>query len=204
MCRLVLSMKEGLCNFVELTMKLIAAISQPLVIALVLLAAGCEPVTLHDPLPSADNASGLSICVSYAPSKIDILPLTELKAAHSGAVPELIVYVSLLDSFGSQIKSPGKLRFELYEQRQRSAEPKGRRVEIWPDIDFSDPNVGNGHWFDLSEPAENNRKWRDFIRAYEFALPLKTAAENSYILEATCLIPSGRRLTAQVSLKTTK
>ncbi len=194
-------MKDGFCNFVRLAMKLSAAIWQALVIALVLVAAGCGPPTLHDPLPRADNPC---ICVLYAPSKIDILPLTELKSAHSAAAPELIVYVSLLDSFGSQIKSPGKLRFELYEQAQRSAEPKGRRVEIWPDIDFSDPNVGNGHWFDLSEPAENDRKWRDFIRAYEFALPLKTAAENSYILEATCLIPSGRRLTAQVSLKARK
>ena len=70
------------------------------------------------------------------------------------------MYAALRDSFGSCLKAPGVFRFELYEYVQYSSEPKGKRIIIWPDID-------------LTDAAENNEYWNDFLRAYEFSLDLE-------------------------------
>jgi hypothetical protein len=93
--------------------------------------------------------------------------------------------VCLLDSFDSQIKTPATFRFELFQHLQRSTDPKGRRLYIWPDIE-------------LVEPAANNSHWQDFMRAYVFTLPLEQPrlAGEVCILQATCLCPSGKRLSA--------
>ncbi len=195
-------------------MKAIAATSRVFLPMLLLTYAGCEPVRTTGAPPN-HNTAGAALCVYYAPVKIDILPLTEFTAPPGGPgldggseLHTIEAYVSLLDSFGSQIKSPGKFRFELYEYVQRSAEPKGKGVMIWPKSDLSDPNSGNRHWIDLSDPATNNRAWRDFIRAYQFNLPCKPASYEEalqpgrdYVLEATCLLPNGSRLTADFGLK---
>jgi hypothetical protein len=88
-----------------------------------------------------------------------------------------------MDAFDSQIKAPVIFRFELFQRQQRSADPKGKRLIVWPDID-------------LTEPTANNNVWQDFLRAYLFSLPLqKTSAENC-ILQVTVTCPSGKRLTA--------
>ncbi len=184
----------------SLTMKIAAAISHVLFILLVLIQPGCEPAAPREPMPTAGNDSNTPFCVYYAPEKIDIMPLTGFKG-NSGGEPQLHVYVSLLDSAGSQIKFPAKFRFELYYHVQRSAKPKGERVGIWPDNKMADPNEPKIHWFDLADPAQNNRYWRDFVRAYQFALPFRPEPGKTYILEATCLTHDRRRLTAKVSLR---
>ncbi len=125
----------------------------------------------------------------FAPAKINILPLTELSgSARNGAEATLKIYVTLLDEFGSPIKAPGVVRFELYEYIQRSAQPKGSRLTLWPDID-------------LTAPAQNHKYWRDFLRAYEFVLDARAARDHTYILEATYLCPDGRRLSGEFTLK---
>jgi len=125
----------------------------------------------------------------FVPVKIGILPLTELSSpsdANSGA--KLSVFVTLLDAFGSQMKAPGVLRFELYEYIPRSAQSKGPRLNLWPDVD-------------LTNPAQNNKYWRGFLRAYEFVLDTQASRDKTYILEATCLCPDGRRLSGEYVLK---
>jgi hypothetical protein len=97
----------------------------------------------------------------------------------------------LLDSFGCQVKSAGVFRFELYERVERSAEPKGRRVVIWPDID-------------LIDAAANNENWRDFLRAYEFNLDFDLQGSQNYVLQVTCLCPGGKRLSAEFGLECMK
>ena len=101
------------------------------------------------------------------------------------------VYVSLLDAYSEKIKAPGIFRFELYEYVQRSSEPKGQRIAIWPDVD-------------LNSPAENQTYWRDFLRAYEFSLGAPASRGKTYILEVTCLCPSGKRLSTEWPLKPEK
>lgn len=154
---------------------------------------GCESPQI-DTKPTAQIGKASDACdfSGYAPAKVDIMPLTEfILASKAKGSPKLKIYVSLLDSFNCQMKSPGVFRFELYEQVLRSPEPKGRRVAIWPDID-------------LTDAAENNHHWRDFLRTYEFNLDFEPRANQSYILQATFLTSDGKRLLAEFNLKSPK
>jgi len=161
--------------------------------ALLLMNAGCESRVSVSPAavsPKSD-LDKVSAYLRYAPARIDIMPLTELVPAAGAQGARISLCVSLLDAFGFQIKSPAVFRFELYEYVQRSAEPKGKRAVIWADVD-------------LTDPVSNNEYWRDFLRAYEFNLPFEQAANEDFILQVTCLCPSGSRLSAELMLKRTK
>jgi len=123
-------------------------------------------------------------CERYGPARIDILPLTALAQAPDSRRDSILsVYICLLDSFDSQIKAPAVFRFELFEHAQRSTDPKGRRLTIWPDIALTDPALNNNHW-------------QDFLRAYLFSLPVQKLSAGDYILHATCITPSDKRLYA--------
>jgi hypothetical protein len=170
-----------------------AYIMQPVLMCIVLWAnSGCRGPALRAPVSAQRDgeAEDSYSYASYAPAKVDIMPLTELVTA-SGRESRIHLYVSLLDVFGSQIKSPAVFRFELYEHIVRSAEPKGRRAVIWAD-------------FDLTSPAVNNEYWRDFLRAYEFDLPFEHGSGQTYILQVSCLCPNGSRLTSEFTLKQAK
>lgn len=173
-------------------MKLVSTIITVLLTAL-LAGAGCDRSRLpREAGPvTEEGMEKLSAYARYAPVKIDILPLTEVIFVHDIDRSGIDVYVSLIDQYGCQVKSPGRFRFELYEHVQRSAEPKGRRITIWPD-------------FDLNDPAANNEGWLDFLRAYEFNLPFDQAGAQDYILEATCFCPNGRRLVSEYILRHTE
>ena len=162
-------------------------------LAMLLAGAGCQRLLIR-PATGAETDNEfkkLSVYSLFAPAKINIMPLTEFISADNAQQANINLYVSLLDSFSSQIKSPCVFRFELYQKVQRSARPKGRRPVIWPDID-------------LTDLAANNEYWRDFLRAYEFNLPFEPSANQSYILQVTCLCPTGRRLSDEFALKFTK
>jgi hypothetical protein len=128
------------------------------------------------------------IYAEYSPVKINILPLTEFIINPDTHQGQINLFVSLLDSFGSQIKSPCIFRFELYSRVPRSSEPKGGRIKIWPDVNLIAPKI-------------NNEYWRDFLRAYEFNLPFEPQAEQSFILEVTCICPNNKRISSEFSLK---
>ena len=93
--------------------------------------AGCEPAQVgirknEQPHKSVNDCNEFSFYAPYTPVKIDIVPLTEFIGINDlGEGPTIKVYLSLLDSFGYQIKAPGIFRFELYERVPRSADPKG-------------------------------------------------------------------------------
>ena len=158
-----------------------------------LINAGCEqsaPPSQAEVEPKTDLDKP-SAYLRYAPAKIDIMPLTELVPASGAQVARINLYVSLLDEFGFQIKSPAVFRFELYDYVQRSAESKGKRAVIWADVDLTDPVSNNGYW-------------RDFLRAYEFNLPFEQAGNQNFILQVTCLCPNGSRLSSELMLRRTK
>lgn len=180
----------------------ILRLTPALFLAFVLLHSGCEPpqgdvTSPVKPLTGeaqrqAVEQTPVIVPTGFAPARINILPLTELIRSSSGdRGTTLNVYIALLDAFGSQMKAPGILRFELYEYVRRSAEPKGQRLPIWPDID-------------LTGPAENSKYWRDFLRAYEFQLDVRADPEETYVLEATCMRPEGKRLSTEFTLKPSK
>ena len=171
-------------------MKQLHIITWLLLLTLLLNIIGCEqpkpPVEISEKIDNSDD--NLSIYTRFVPVKIDIMPLTEFVDAGDAQQPTINIYVSLIDSFGSQIKSPGMFRFELYEYIQRSAEPKGKRTVIWPDVD-------------LTDPVTNNDSWRDFLRAYEFSFPCEQTNSQDYILQVTCLCPNGKRLSSEFTLR---
>ena len=161
-------------------------------LAAVLAAAGCDSQNTAEKSPVNENGKvDISVYSRYVPVKIDIMPLTEFVCVGNDPdASQINLYVSLLDSFGSQIKAPAVFRFELYGYEKLRSEPKGKRIVIWPDID-------------LTEPGINNEYWRDFLRAYEFNLDFELLRNQNYILQATCLCPNGRRLSTDFTLKCT-
>ena len=148
--------------------------------------AGCNQAAQTNKLRESKQTSTI-FCESFGPAEIKILPLTE--ATDDGRQQKISVFASLLDSFGSSQKWPVVFRFELYERVERSAEPVGRRVKLWPDID-------------LTEPVKNNKYWQDFLRTYKFSLDNEQSGKQNYILQITCLLPNGKRLSAQQPVKT--
>jgi hypothetical protein len=174
-------------------MKVIYFVSLPFFFTLFWLGAGCNslPTTPKSP-PKTDAGLDASIYTLYAPAKLDIMPLTELiSPAADTKTAQINLYVGLLDLFGSPIKSPGVFRFELYEYVQRSTDPKGERLIIWPDLDLTDPVKNNGHWL-------------DFLRAYQFSLDFETQAAQTYVLQVTFICPADRRLSSEILLKLVK
>ena len=177
----------------KMRIKPLHIITRLLLLTLLLISISCEqskpPVEISENTNNSDD--NLSTYARFVPGKIDIMPLTEFINAADTQQSTLNIYVSLIDPFGSQIKSPGVFRFELYEYMQRSAEPKGKRAVIWPDVD-------------LTDPVTNNNSWRDFLRAYEFSFPCEQANSHDYILQVTCLCPNGKRLSSEYTLRHTK
>jgi hypothetical protein len=168
-------------------MKLICLLTWLFFFFSLVLSIGCEPAATA-PHGTAADSPKTSSSQPFTVTSIDIMPLTEfISDEDSQEESQIKVYVSLLDVFGSQIKAPAVFRFELYEYLTRSAEEKGRRIAFWPDID-------------LTDPAENNKQWQDFLRAYEFTLPFEAEENRTYVLQATCICPDGRRLSAELVL----
>ena len=174
-------------------MRTTAAVLQVFFLVSLLTYIGCEPPQIVTKPPTQiDKASDARDRSGYAPAKVDIMPLTEfILASEAQGSSKLRIYVGLLDSFNCQMKSPGVFRFELYEWVSLSAEPKGKRIILWPDID-------------LTDAAKNNQYWRDFLRAYEFNLDFEPRAQQNYILQATFLSTAGRRLSSDFNLKSPK
>ena len=168
-------------------MNIVKISGKVLFVTVLLVYAGCsgppsETGQLNLPFMQSDAA----LYARDAPARIDILPITAISPASNGDYA-INVYVGLVDSFGSQIKFPATFRFELFQQVQHSNEPKGKRIVIWPDINLTDPAVNNNHW-------------QDFLRAYQFSLPLERPASET-ILQVTCINSSGKRLTAEFPIR---
>ena len=150
-----------------------------LIVFFLALSCGCEPEMASNPFGSATN-----IIKKYAPKSIRIIGLSEIVSENdSRRWPKIKAYVDMLDKYDSRVKSPATFRFELYEFVPRSSRSKGTRILAWDD-------------FELTGPAKNNSHWRDHLRAYQFELYLdfEPADGEEFILEATCIMPNGKRL----------
>jgi hypothetical protein len=88
---------------------------------------------------------------------------------------QLKVLLELSGAFDSPVPMPCILRFELYEFRPISSDPRGKRLVIWPEKD-------------LTDTGEANKHWKALLRGYEFYLPLDfmPGSDKKYVLEATC------------------
>ena len=142
---------------------------------------GCEPDSSPGRVSSGTGDDPLG---AYLVSEVRIMGLTEITQISAGPWQgKLKIYVDLIDTFGCRVKSPGVFRFELYKFVPRSSEPKGKRIFFPSDID-------------LTDAAENNKYWRDFLRTYQFEQPLNFSPrpDESFVLEVTFTTPRGNRL----------
>jgi hypothetical protein len=138
---------------------------------------------------TTSNSSIAKYINAYGPTAIDIVGLSELTSSSNNDVAKLKLFVKVLDTFGSAMKTPCVLRVELYDYIQHSSSQVGKRIEIWPDID-------------LTDICKNNAQWRDYLRTYEFDFDISSnlTIGHTYILEVTCLSPLVKRMTSQYKL----
>lgn len=114
--------------------------------------------------------------------RVRISPLTDFAVLKEDPQQaEIKTYVELLDAANASVQKPGVFRFELYDYQPLLANPRGMRRVLWPDID-------------LTEPDAIRRHWREYLKSYEFYLPLEfiPAANQNYLLEVTCLADNKR------------
>jgi len=171
-------------------MKNLTLVSVSSVFSMVLLPlAGCEAERPAPSPPVRNPVAEVEQFQEYYPTRAAFLPLTEITPADQpGKTDTIVAYITLADSAASAVKAPATFRFEIFQFKPLSLDPRGKRLYIWDDINLTAFN-------------DNNRYWRDYLRAYEFTLAYDCDAATKYVLEATCLHPSGTRLVAQTILQ---
>jgi hypothetical protein len=155
--------------------------------ALVLLSvlAGCKPQGSQSDRGIGSNEP---VIEGYGPAAVETLGLSEFKVDRDNGA-RLKLFLAVLDKFGSSIKYPGVFRFELYEYVPQSTVAKGKRIQTWPDID-------------LTDAAVNNTQFQEYLKAYEFDLAINVPmqAGKTYVIESTCILPSGKRLGTEANV----
>ena len=130
----------------------------------------------------AMQGSGLSVQQGFTIQRVRISALTDFVVSREDPQEsEIKTFAELLDAYDTSFKKPCVFGFELYEYKPLMSNPRGKRIIIWPDID-------------LTSPGKNNKHWKDYLRAYEFYLPLgfSPQPERNYLLEVTCLVEDRR------------
>jgi hypothetical protein len=142
---------------------------------------GCEQIQNQ---PSDAYSGKFQRTCLFSPEKIQFNQLTE-----STKPGQITAYIDVFDQFGSRIKAAGVWRFELFGYVPRSADPMGSRVNLWSDIELTDPVI-------------NNNAWQEYLHCYKFDLDIDTdLAGKTYILQAVCFTADGRRLSDTFELK---
>jgi hypothetical protein len=155
---------------------------------------GCGPVEQPVEKPSLKPKDSNTVAASkfviddFAPVAVEVMPLTEITISTDGRQGIVNAYISLLDSFNCSLKWPAVFRLELYQRDFLTAEQKGKRVQIWPDVD-------------LTDVTNNNKYWKDFLRAYQFTLNFEPYERADYVLLVTCFLQNQKRISAESPLK---
>jgi len=72
------------------------------------------------------------------------------------------VRMQALDAYGDSTKAFGDFRFELYQYRAQSLNPKGKLIATWPES-VQDPRKNLIHWDDISRTYVFKLQWYDAI-----------------------------------------
>lgn len=114
-------------------------------------------------------------------ARVRISALTEfIQAPEMPDKVQIKTLLEIIDPLDKPVKTTFVARFELYEFQPVSSEPRGRRLVIWPEQDLGDSDTNDEHW-------------EEFLRGYEFYLPLEFVPQpgKKYLLEVSCV--AGRR-----------
>ena len=131
------------------------------------------------------DMSGVPVHSDIRPGEVErirISALTEFVPVPSAPDKvQIKTLVELIDPLDTPIKTAFVARFELYEFLPLSSNPRGRRLTIWPERDL----------YDL---GTNDELWEDFLRGYEFYLPLEFVPQpdKKYLLEVNCMMEQQR------------
>jgi hypothetical protein len=128
----------------------------------------------------------------FTPVKMRVHPLSRVIPEITGATPTPPIIEGRLeftDQFGDVCKAAGPVYCEAFKYDSLTPNHHGDRLGLWN--------------FDLSKPRENKQHWDAITRTYLFKLPLLPASlkkQTRLILAATFTLPSGRRLTDDITL----
>lgn len=151
----------------------------------IIAACGCQEQARIQTRQSDFPVVGMQKTCLFVPEKIRFNQLTEFAQNW-----QIAAYIDMLDQFGLRIKAGSVWRFELYEYVPRSADPKGKRIFIWPDVNLADAKA-------------NCDFWQDYLRCYKFELDfnIDLPANKTYVLQAECFTADGKCLTDTIALK---
>jgi hypothetical protein len=117
------------------------------------------------------------------PQQIQVLPFTKARSFDSDEMPDgIIVVLAATDVFGDHVKAVGDFRFELYEFRPASGDPKGRRLGFWEQP--------------IRTVADHTNHWDAFTQTYEFELYWDSSLQTDkrYVLQTMYMGPGEKRL----------
>lgn len=120
------------------------------------------------------------------PHGVRLLALTGTESAAAGQPPLVRAFVRPLGT-----AQAATCRFELYEFVPYNANPRGKRLMLWPQIE-------------PGPPLPENPNWQPPLEAYEITLPLQGTlpTDKHLLLEVTALMPDGSRCSDTVEIKT--
>ena len=124
---------------------------------LVLALAGCNTQSVNSPsATTADVTEPLNLLL---PSEIQIHPFTGTRSFdRAGGVNGIDVRTKLIDGFGDTTKGFGDFRFEMYQFRPNSPDPRGPRISTWQ-ISLMSAKDNLGHWDNITRTYEFKLQW---------------------------------------------
>ena len=97
--------------------------------------------------------------------------------AVEGGINGIDLRVEALDEFGDTTKAFGEFRFEMYEYRRHSEDPRGQRLNVWV-VALEDPKENLAHWDGISRTYRFRLGWasplpagRQFVMAVVHSSP---------------------------------
>ena len=119
------------------------------------------------------------------PKSILVHPFTGRTFDEAGGIRGIDVNIKAVDFYGDETKAFGDFRFEMYEHRPNSLDPKGNQIASWDEA--------------LLEPKKNLLHWDKLTRMYIFKLqwdrPIPIG--KRVVLVVTFSSPFTSRLTAE-------
>jgi hypothetical protein len=124
---------------------------------------------------------------AFQVSKVRLQPsFTKISGTQGQAESGVIeTFVELSDQFGDPIKALGTCRFEIYQYRPISSDPRGPRCEI-----------DGIQTVDLRDLQVNQKHWDNITRSYRFKikLPPMSSGADKIVLQATFIMKPEYRL----------
>ncbi|MFO0973153.1 MAG: hypothetical protein U1A27_06930 [Phycisphaerae bacterium] len=140
------------------------------------------------PAASVEHLTDVDVARLYGPTKLEILPFTKFSSFDDDAIPDgVAVALRPLDEMGDPTKAYGEFLFELFTYREASAQRAGQRLESWSQS--------------ILTSDDQHRFWDRVTSTYVFQLTWEGGqfpkTDQKYVLTASYLGPSGRRLFAE-------